>query len=749
MWLVPEPGTRQGDAGKQFAQGVRQYDAGSFASALAAFDDPALAPTPIAMYARYYAALTCRQLQRPDAARTRLDAVRAATSDSLLAERATLAAADLAEASGEHARAAQLYDEAVRLRPAEPDLALAGLVRTALAAGDRPRAEAAALRLYYEFPTSQRTGAVVDLVNALRLQADAPRAAEFFRRDLGRGERLFAARLWDDARATFEGLRAGATGDDLELIDVRIAESDYHAARHRAAAERLAPYLETASRRAEAWYFFALAQRGLGHGDRFVEQAWALADAFPDSSWAADVLNHLASYFIVADRDADALEAFKRLLNGHPASRHAERAAWKLGWARYRDGGFAESADIFERGAVNAPRSDYRPAYLYWAGRARERAGDAATAVARYQVALADYRNSYYGRLAAKALADLGGSSATPPRAAAPASAPPAPPVAAVPAPVPALTTNASPPPNAPLIRALAGLELFGLAESEVQFAQRRWGTSRPLDATLAWLYSRQGDLRKGIGLMRRTYPQFLTAAADLLPIELRQVIFPLDYWPTIRRYAEARDLDPYLMAALVAQESTFQADARSSANAYGLMQIIPSTGRRLARAEGIRRFRTSHLVNPETNVRLGTRYFAGLLDDLGAEHYALASYNAGESRVVRWRADRPGWSREEFIDDIPFPETQNYVKRILGTAEDYRHLYGERGAVPMAVARKATAPPAASISDSRPAKHSAQAKSKTTSASKKASRKKTTTTSKSAKPRPSKSGRTTSPRGS
>jgi soluble lytic murein transglycosylase len=217
---------------------------------------------------------------------------------------------------------------------------------------------------------------------------------------------------------------------------------------------------------------------------------------------------------------------------------------------------------------------------------------------------------------------------------------------------------------------------------------------------------------------------------AERLPTDVLQVIFPLDYWPTIRRHAEARGLDPYLVAALVAQESTFQADARSVANAWGLMQIIPSTGRRLARAEGMRRFRTSQLVDPETNVRLGTRYFAGLLDRFGTEHFALAGYNAGESRVVRWRAERPDWAREEFIDDIPFPETQNYVKRILGTAEDYRRLYGERGAVPVAIARRATAAPASpgSMSESRPARNTSKAKPRSTSRSKAASQKKSST---------------------
>ena len=110
-------------------------------------------------------------------------------------------------------------------------------------------------------------------------------------------------------------------------------------------------------------------------------------------------------------------------------------------------------------------------------------------------------------------------------------------------------------------------------------------------------------------------------------------------------------------------------------------MQIVPATGRRLARTLGIRRFTTSMLTNPETNVRIGTLYFSRLVQQFGGTYYALASYNAGENRVVRWKADRPGLDEDEFIDDIPFPETQNYVKRILGTAEDYRRCTAKAAA--------------------------------------------------------------------
>ena len=77
----------------------------------------------------------------------------------------------------------------------------------------------------------------------------------------------------------------------------------------------------------------------------------------------------------------------------------------------------------------------------------------------------------------------------------------------------------------------------------------------------------------------------------------------------------------------------------------------------------------------------MGTLYLADKIREFGGLHFALATYNAGPSRIAKWIAAKPGLERDEFIDDIPFPETQNYVKRILGTAEDYRRLYGSDAA--------------------------------------------------------------------
>src|SRR3954451_12611629 len=97
-------------------------------------------------------------------------------------------------------------------------------------------------------------------------------------------------------------------------------------------------------------------------------------------------------------------------------------------------------------------------------------------------------------------------------------------------------------------------------------------------------------------------------------------------------------------------------------------------------------KFSLGMLTTAEANIKMGTAYFADLVKQFGGTHFALATYNAGPSRIAKWIAAKPGLERDEFIDDIPFPETQNYVKRILGTAEDYRRLYGEGSAQPQGI---------------------------------------------------------------
>ena len=620
-----------------------------------------------------YRALALTRAGRTDEARQAWDALTANTAPGALGDAIRLRAGELAEASGDAAGAVVHYDVLAKGTTATPDDLLLRLGRARLAAGDRTGAVEAFTRLYEVYPLSELAPTAAAQLTDLEAWAPLERGSVRYGKELKRAERLFAARRYAQARDAFDALLPVSTSDDYELVSLRLAECDNYLKRYDAARTALLPWLDRASRRAEARFFHLTATRELGEHAEYVRLADALAAEFPADSWSEETLNNLATHYILADDDANADAAFRRLARQFPTGRHAPRAAWKIGWNAYRQGRHAECAEVFETAASAFPRSDFRPPWIYWAARSRDQLGDARIANRLYGILVADYRNWYYGRIAERSLTSR---QVEPMTMAASVAAP----VGTQDAVRAASTTVARPASNEAVIRALITYALYDDALAEVQWAQQTSGDTPALQATTGLIYSRKGDLRRGINALKRAYPQYLAAGGEELPPDVLEVLFPMAYWALIQKYAPARGLDPYVIAALMAQESTFDADIRSHANAIGLMQIVPATGRRYARTLRIPRFTAAKLTDPEINVRIGTAYFADLVEHFGGVHYALASYNAGPSPVSRWIAEKPGVARDEFIDDIPYPETQNYVKRILGTADDYRRLYSQGG---------------------------------------------------------------------
>ena len=664
FWLVPSASDRGSRSFAQYeplAEAVERFDAGKYAEAVQLASRSSLASTPLAGYAAYYVGLSQLRLLQTDQARATFERLLARKPPGALALAAALAAGEAAEAAADNAKALEIYERLASDKLTVSDEVLTRVGRTALALEDEKKAAEAYVRLYYEYPLTAAGETAAAQMDALKEHI----TRRGYDADIGRAQMFYGAARYQEAKAAFSAIRSNVTGDDRELVDLRIAECDYFLRNYAPARNALQPYTQRASRLAEARFFYLGAVRELGDHDQYVTLARALIAEFPDSSWAEEALNNLGTHYILLDEDDAAAGAFRELYEKFPNGRRAERAAWKYGWASYRARNYAETIRVFERAAAAFPRSDYRPSYLYWTARAHARNGSATDSTARMRLVYADYANSYYGRLAAAHLRRAGAL----PKGhgiahAAQSTAPPA---------VPALANDAT-------IRLLLSIGLYDDAIRELRYAQRSVGTSPAIEATIAWAYHRKGELRRAITLMRRAYPQFLSVGGEELPPQILQVIFPLTYWPSIQREAKARGLDPYIVAALIAQESTFDPKIRSAANAWGLMQIVPATGRRLAPRVGIRRFNTATLTNAEANLKIGTYYFAQLVKRFGGTYYALASYNAGENRVEAWKEDRPDLDEDEFIDDIPFPETQNYVKRILGTAEDYRMLYGPGG---------------------------------------------------------------------
>jgi len=163
----------------------------------------------------------------------------------------------------------------------------------------------------------------------------------------------------------------------------------------------------------------------------------------------------------------------------------------------------------------------------------------------------------------------------------------------------------------------------------------------------------------------------------------LLRAVYPLAYEEIILAESKTRGVDPYLVAALARQESAFAADAVSPAGARGLLQLMPETGKGWAGRLEIRDYRPDLLFHPETNIHLGTAYYADLARRYADIQLTLIAYNAGPTRARRWR-ERPEFSldAELFAERIPFSETRDYVRNVQSHYRIYRHLYGGSGEI-------------------------------------------------------------------
>jgi soluble lytic murein transglycosylase len=150
---------------------------------------------------------------------------------------------------------------------------------------------------------------------------------------------------------------------------------------------------------------------------------------------------------------------------------------------------------------------------------------------------------------------------------------------------------------------------------------------------------------------------------------------YPIKYESAIRKYAKKNGLDPHLVMGLIHQESFYNPRTKSSAGAIGLMQLMPATGKELG-ARVFRSFDVGRLTNPEVNIELGTMHFRYLVDLLGGKtELAIASYNAGQGNVMKWRRAAPSKPMDEFLESIPFAETRNYVKRVTMLSASYARM--------------------------------------------------------------------------
>jgi soluble lytic murein transglycosylase len=522
------------------------------------------------------------------------------------------------------------------------------------------RAAATYDRLSHDYPLSDQADDADRKLRSLHVHLPPEAVGVRGARALKKALALFDADRTSSAAALFRRLLlVKDLAESHDLIRVRLGRCLIDRRQWREADSYLKLVPETSPQAAEAAYFRAkVAARRRESTTEYEE----VARRFKGSPWAEEALLSLASHYL---KDALLLEAqpyLVQILTDYPEGRYMERASWWVGLAEYRAGRFERAAILLEAGARRGT-TNFTPGLLFWSGLSRVAQGETERGRTLLQETVRRYKHAYHGRRAAEALARL------------PPSAVPPPPLLRPQNPNPTAEIPAA---RLQRIRQLLLVERLEEAALELKLQP----ATSASQATIAWIHHRLGRLRPAINLMKRAYPEYIGEAGDALPIEVLRVLYPLHYRESLEAKARSRGLDPAVVAALICQESTFDAGARSSAGARGLMQIMPQTGRSIARLFGVR-FKTQSLHNPEVSLEFGTRYLRDMSDRFGGRiERALAAYNAGPHRVDAWTATRPDVSAEEFVETIPFTETRGYVTSILAMTERYRRIYS-LGAVP------------------------------------------------------------------
>ncbi len=564
-----------------------------------------------------------------------------------------------------------------RIPRPEGDLLLA---RSFEATGELREAANFFQRIYYQFPLSKEVtdaaNALVDIKTRLGETYPLPTPEAM----LGRAEKLIAAKNPQAARIELTAAIPQLSGVQRDMARVRLGEVDFQSGNAQAAFEYLNVLkVDESEADAERLSFLIRCTRKLDRHSEVKEFLTHLEQQHPASPWRMDALIFVADQARTENDSATYLPLYRACAVTFAKEPRAAWCHWRSTYESYRTDG-SDAYDLLRKYVELYPASADVENALYFLGRLEERKNQLGFARAAYDELVARFPNTYFAVVARERLKDPGMEAAAPdpamlrflqgikwaPRAEFPSFV---------------AGELAQKRINRSQLLALTGLTDF--AEAELKFGAKNDGEQ---ENVYAYQLAKSAALRdapdQALRYIKAYVPNYLFMPLDQAPASFWQLAFPLPYRSAIDRYSRDQSVDPFLVAALIRQESEFNVRVISHANAYGLMQILPTSGRELARHFAVRRLPAEQLLHPDRNIQLGTYYFHNLMNSYGGQsEIALASYNAGPSRANLWRTWGPFREPAEFIEAVPFHETRGYIQVVLRNADVYRHLYS--GTVP------------------------------------------------------------------
>jgi soluble lytic murein transglycosylase len=651
----------------QLALGVVSYEHKDYSAAIAALRKVPSKLSQIADYTAWY--LAASRVESNDLAGIANDLAPTHTAppSSPLSAKAWLLEARALETTQPADAVRILREHYAELPQPAGDVTLADSYR---AANDLAHAAEFYQRVYYQYPTgdaSTRSGAaLLALKDAMGSAYPPPPSGLMLRRP----DRLMELHEYVLARSEYRSLIDQVAGLESGLARVRIGEADFLQGNTQVACSYLRG-LDLAQSEADAERQYELGECARHEGDDagMMSAVERLGRQYPTSPWCLKALVSAANRFLLVNRPDDYLPLYRAAYRDFPADPAAGVCHWKVTFHAYLHGD-ADAGDLLREHLRSYPAHFTAGAALYFLGRRAEQENDFAAARACYQRLLQAFENHYYATLTRERLRRpeivVAAPSAETARFLAAVTFPES-------KPVPAQTTSATTV-RIERSRLLRTAGLGDLADSELRFGARTDGQPPLLAMEMAGAAAAP---HQAMRIMKSMAPEYLNLALAQAPRKYWELLFPFPYRDDVVRAAHEKNLDPYLLAGLIRQESEFDPEARSRADALGLTQVRPVTGRLFARKLGIKRFSSRLLFQPAANLKIGVSIFSSMLDQNGGKlEQTLAAYNAGPLRAAEWMAWNTYREPAEFVESIPFTETRDYVQAVLRNADVYRRLY-------------------------------------------------------------------------
>ncbi|MFN2491686.1 MAG: transglycosylase SLT domain-containing protein [Pyrinomonadaceae bacterium] len=556
---------------------------------------------------------------------------------------------------------------------------------------DNTRALASYRRLYFYAPTSQESVEATSAISRLGSTVSPASGDEA----MSRADKLFDAKRFSEALQAYTDAVArfpNTANPDRQLRRVVAAANTRRTADAVAALNAIPS--SAGDTRAEALYYVAQTYARGKQWDQVRTTIEELRRSFPASVFTARALVSAGQIAKDSNNEADASYFLRTAVNSYQGSADVAQAQFDLAWMAHEARNYSESSRLLtEHLAHYADKNtDNRGRAGYWAARDSERAGKLSEARALYQAMLGRYDANWYGYLAKQRLDAMFRSG-----------------VGTVP-----LKTFA---PESVMGRAIANLQTVTVAEEtagseedkaiakadelnnvglddwaleELAVASNAAGNSPRVNLAIARIYRWQEDNVRALNVLKKSFPDYSQMKPEELTRDQWDVFYPLSYWDVIVQESRARNLDPFQVAGLIRQETVFMPRARSSARAYGLMQVLVPTALLTAKKYGVERTITEEsLYEPRLNVQLGTAYLRDQIDKFGRIEYVAAAYNAGPMRATQWKAALPS-EIDEWAEAVPFKETRGYVQGVVRNRLQYIRLYDANGKFRPEVGRRA-----------------------------------------------------------